>query len=150
MTGIAGAEGRSRVTAIIFFGIALTSLGAPQVLLNAGGAAYLLTYHGVELLPATYIGAAILMIPAIWALTLVARRADAATILIGATLIRIAAAAALFAAAALGYGEFVGIAAPVWIRVDMVIGLMTVWRLAGKVFGAPGDRRWLAYLAVCD
>ncbi|MEL7465950.1 MAG: HEAT repeat domain-containing protein [Pseudomonadota bacterium] len=150
MTGIVGAEGRSRVTAIIFFGIALTSLGAPQVLLNAGAAAYLLTFHGVELLPLTYIGSAFLMIPAIWALTVAGRRTDAATILIGATIFRIAVAFGLFLAAALGHGEFVGVAAPLWVRVDMVIGLMTVWRLAGKVFDAPGDRHWLAYLAVCD
>lgn len=144
------AEGRSRVTSIVFVAMALTSLGAPQVLLNAAGAAYLLGNWGVEALPYAYLGAAAVMAPLGWLTAVAARRASPASLLIGVTALRIFAAAGLFALTLLGEDRIVGLAAPLWARVDLILGITALWRLAGRVFDAPTDRRWLAWLAAAE
>lgn len=150
MSGKTGAEGRSQVTAIIFFGLALTSLGAPQTLLTAAGAAYLLSFQGVEMLPVVYVGAAILLLPVAWAVSFANRRYDPATVMVGVTAFRALMAVGLFLGAAYGGEKAVGILAPMWARVDLILALMAMWRLAAKTFDAPGDRRWLVWLAVCE
>ena len=150
MTGALGADGRSRVTAAIFFGIALTSMGAPQVLLASSGAVYLLAFHGPGMLPAVYVGAALILFPIGWAASIVSRRFSPAGAMVCITVFRAVVALALFIATQMGEGAAVGVLAPIWARVDVILGLVALWRLAGKTFDAADDRKWLMWIAACE
>lgn len=144
------AEGRSRVTAIVFIALALTSLGAPHVLLLSAGSAYLLTYRGIEGIALAYVLAAVILLPLGWAVMRFGRRLQPATLVLGVTAARAAVALSLALAAYFEFNEALSHAIYIWARVDLILGLMVFWRLAAMVFSGPADQRWMLWLAACE
>lgn len=143
-------HGHSRITPALFAAIALTTLGAPYLLLQVSGMVLLLGTHGIAGLVVAYLGATALILPLGWVLRQLETRFTGAavmTVVIGA---RALTACGLFVAWFLGAESFVAYAAAIWARVELVLGTLAYWSFAARWFETLSDRRPLLWLSVCE
>ncbi|MEM7523894.1 MAG: hypothetical protein AAF360_09100, partial [Pseudomonadota bacterium] len=143
-------ESRSRATAFVFVAVALVSIGVPHTLLLSAGASVLLTTHGIEALPIVYLGVGVMLIPFGWLVARMIDAVDAETALLGVLTVRAAAALVIFVAWSLGFESLVAYAAPIWARVDVIIGLVALFRVSYKIFDLAEDKSWLVAVAACE
>ncbi len=143
-------EGHSHVVSALFAAIALTSLGAPYLLLQVTGMVLLLGTHGVAGLVVAYLGAMVLILPLGWVLRMLESRYSGAVVMLIVILTRAAVAVGLFGAWFLGADSFAGYAAAIWARVELILGTLAFWSYAARWFETASDRKPLLWLSVCE
>jgi HEAT repeat protein len=143
-------QGHMRVTAALLAAIALTSLGAPYLIMQVTGMTLLLATHGIEGLVIAYLGATALILPLGWLLNWLEKRFTGASVFMIVLGVRIVAALGLFLAWLLSAESFVGYAVAVWARVELVLGTLAFWSFAARSFGTTADRKPLLWLSVCE